>query len=60
MWDQKNVRTASNLIVIGDGNVGLDTEGPVNVENVFVEGQHKDNQNEERIEHGEEEHGLVS
>ena len=52
--------TASNLIVIGDGNVGLHTEGPVNVENVFVEGQHEDNQDEEGIEHGEEKHRLVS
>ena len=56
---QKKITTASNLIVIGDSNVGLDTEGPVNVKNVLIEGQHKDNQDEEGIEHGKKEHWLV-
>ena len=55
----KKITTASNLIIIGDSNVGLDTEGPVNVENVLIEGQHEDNQDEEGIEHGEKEHWLI-
>ena len=48
------------LIIISDGDVGLDSEWPVDVENILVESQHEDNQHEEGVEHGKEEHCFVS
>ena len=48
------------LIIISDGDVGLDSKWPVDVENILVQSQHEDNQDEEGVEHGEKEHGLVS
>ena len=48
------------LIIISDGDVGLDSKWPVDVENILVQSQHEDNQDEEGVEHGEEEYSLVS
>ena len=48
------------LIIIGDGDVGLDSKWPVYVENILVQSQHEDNQHEEGVEHGEKEYGFVS
>ena len=50
----------TNLIVICNCNIGLDSKGPVNMENIFVEGQHEHNQDEQGVEHGKEEHRFVS
>ena len=48
------------LIIISDGDVGLDSKWPVDVENILVQSQHEDNQHEEGVEHGEKEYGFVS
>ncbi len=42
------------------GNVGLDTQRPVNVQGTFVQLEQEDDQDEEGIEHEEEEDGLVA
>ena len=46
--------------ILRDGRVLLDAPGPVNVEGVLVKGQHEDDQDEEGVEDGEEEDGLVA
>ncbi len=48
------------LFIFGDSNVLLDAEGPVDVQGVFVQRQHEDDQDEESVKHREEEHRLVS
>ena len=48
------------LIIISDGDVGLDSKWPVDVKDILVQSQHEDNQHEEGVEHGEKEHGLIS
>ena len=50
----------TNLIVICNCDIGLDSKRPVNMENIFVEGQHEHNQDEQGVEHGKEEHRFVS
>ena len=50
----------SNLVGFCDGDVLLDSEGPVYVEHVFVEGQHEHDENEERVEHRKVEHCHVA
>ena len=42
------------------GDVGLDTQGPINVQGTFVQLEQEDDQDEEGIEHEEEEDGLVA
>ena len=46
--------------ILRDGRVLLDAPGPVDVEGVLVQGQHEDDQDEEGVEDGEEEDGLVA
>ena len=36
----------TNLVVISNGDIGFNTKGPVDVEDIFVEGQHKDDEDE--------------
>ena len=42
------------------GDVGLDTQGPINVQGTFIQLEQEDDQDEEGIEHEEEEDGLVA
>lgn len=42
------------------GNVGLDTEGPINVQSTFVQLKQEDDQNEESVKHEEEKDGFVA
>ena len=51
-----HLKLYANLVVISDGDVGLDTKWPVNVENIFVESQHEHNQDKQSIEDGKEKH----
>lgn len=48
------------LFIFSDSNVLLNAEGPVDVQGVFVQRQHEDDQDEESVKHREEEHRLVS
>ena len=54
------IMVLSNLVGLCDGDVLLDSKGPVYVEHVFVEGQHEHDENEERVEHREVEHCHVA
>ena len=51
---------ATHRVVIRDGDVGLDTEWPVNMKDVLIERQHEHNQHKQCIEHCKEEHRFVS
>ncbi len=46
--------------VIKEGDVGLDVEGPVQVQNVLVGLQQHDDEDEDRVEHEERRNNLVS
>ncbi len=48
------------LFIFSDSNILLNAEGPVDVQGVFVQRQHEDDQDEESVKHREEEHRLVS
>ena len=49
-----------HLFILRDGDVLLDSQRPINVEDVLVQSQHEHDQHEESVEHGEEEDGLVA
>ena len=51
---------AANLIILGQSPVLFDTEGPVNMQDILVQGQHEYNQHEQSVEDGKEEYRLVS
>ena len=48
------------MFVFRIGNIFFHAKRPVDVKRVFMQRQHKYNQNEECVEHGEEKDGLVS
>ena len=56
----QSCRFHSNLIGLCDCDILLDPEGPVNVENIFVEREHEHDEHEERIEHCKIEHCHVA
>ena len=49
-----------NLIILCNCNILLNPKGPIDMQNILVECQHKDYQDEEGVEHSKEKHRLVS
>ena len=47
-------------MILSDGNVLLDAEGPIDVQDVLVERQHEHDQHKQRVEDGKEKDGLVA
>ena len=50
---------AANLSILSHSNVLFDTEGPVNMQNILVQGQHEHNQDEQSVEDSKEKYWLV-
>ena len=49
----------TNLFIFRICDILLHTKGPVDVERVLVQGEHEDDEDEQRVEHGEEEDHFV-
>ena len=51
---------STHLFIFRICDILLHAEGPVDVKRVFVQGEHEDDKDEERVEHGEEEDHFVA
>ena len=50
----------THLFILRVCDILLHAKRPVDVQRVFVQGEHEDDEDEERVEHGEEEDHLVA